>query len=66
MALKNYEYKDPAKVVEIKQEQQIRRSCSGCTHWSILWGLAVCKKHEGRAGKDVCVCPDFEKKHYGR
>lgn len=64
MALKNYEYGDPAKVVEIKEQQVARRSCSGCTHWSILWGIAVCKKHDGRAGKEVFVCSDFDKKHY--
>lgn len=53
------EYRDPAKIIEIKQEHASRRSCSGCAHWSRLWGVVVCLKHEGRAGQAVHMCDDF-------
>ena len=56
------EYRDPAKIIEIKSERQARLSCSGCVHWSRLWGVVVCLKHEGRAGQAVHVCNDFVKK----
>lgn len=56
------EFRDPAKIVEERQEKQEHRSCTGCTHWSRLWGVVVCKKHEGRTGAQVSVCIDFERK----
>ncbi len=64
MTLNKWEYGDPAKVAEKREEHSVQKSCSGCVYWSTLWGIAVCKKHEGRAGKDVSVCPDFQKKNY--
>lgn len=55
-------FRDPSKVLERIQEQQNQRPCSGCVHWTRLWGVVVCQKHEGRAGHAVQVCSDFERK----
>jgi hypothetical protein len=38
------------------------KPCTGCRHWSRLWGVVVCLKHEGRAGPAVQVCADFTRK----
>ena len=56
------EYKDPALILQRKEENAERKSCSGCYHWATLWGMAVCRKYEGRAGAAVFMCPDFERK----
>lgn len=55
------EFRDPAKIVEERELKQKRKSCTGCMHWSRLWGVVVCRKHEGRAGHEVVACPDFER-----
>ena len=56
------EYWDPAKIIELKSERQARLSCSGCVHWSRLWGMALCARHPEKAGNRVVVCEDFTRR----
>jgi hypothetical protein len=58
----NWEFQDPAKIVERREMQREHQSCSGCIHWTRLWGVVICRKHEGRAGAAVQVCVDFVRK----
>jgi hypothetical protein len=38
--LRRYEYGDPAKVAEMREQ----RKCNGCRHKTMLWGMWYCEK----------------------
>jgi hypothetical protein len=60
--MQSLQFRDPARLLELKQRYTDNPPCTGCVHWSRLWGVVICLKHEGRVGRQVSLCGDFERK----
>lgn len=59
MALPSHLYRDPALVLEAKQEHERRmkeRSCFGCTHLDELFSIPFCSLNRNRCGKNMRKC----------
>ena len=53
-------YLDPSIKMERDQERNLNQECNGCVHHSRLWGVRVCKKHEGQLGTQLKRCDDYK------
>lgn len=60
MALPQSFYLDPRVKMEREQEKTSNKECGGCVNHSRLWGVRVCKKHEGQLGVKLQRCDDYK------
>ena len=57
MTLDNWQFADPLKALERKEQ---RPPCEGCKHRFNVWGVWVCTITEGKAGKAMQRCEKYE------
>ena len=57
MTLDNWQFADPLKALERKEQ---RPPCEGCKHRINVWGTWVCLKREGIAGNKMQRCDKYE------
>ena len=57
MTLDNWQFADPLKALERKEQ---RPPCEGCKHRFKVWGVWVCLITEGKAGKAMQRCEKYE------
>ena len=60
MALPQSFYLDPCTKLERDQERESNKECTGCVNHSRLWGVRVCKIHEGQLGVRLQRCDDYK------
>ena len=62
MTLPQRMYLNPEVALERNQEFEQSMECKSCINHSYLWGMRVCKIHEGKAGNSMSICNDYREK----
>lgn len=61
--LPSWAWLDPADALDRKRDLERRAyPCRSCQHWTQLWGLEACQKHEGRSGVMMIRCRDYNER----